>query len=220
MQVARLQRTPSECLLTNTFNKNGEVYMQKNLRIVKVGGSLLELPDLSRRIASWLQLQPAACYLFICGGGNRVDEMRMQTTSHRLTESDVHWKCIEIMAENARIMESVIPGAQVTESLSSFASASKFDLFIFAPTQWLRELEPTFPGRRLRECWDVTSDSIAARVTICLNAAELILLKSSEPPSTDPTKLADCGYVDRMFPELAEELKTIRMINLRQDAYA
>jgi aspartokinase-like uncharacterized kinase len=75
------------------------------------------------------------------------------------------------------------------------------------------------PGTRLPVGWEVTSDSIAARLAELLDA-RLTLLKSIPPPefleqSQDLRHwraLAEAGWIDRFFPDLAENLHKIRLI--------
>ncbi|MCA9240540.1 MAG: hypothetical protein KDA37_10085, partial [Planctomycetales bacterium] len=59
--------------------------------------------------------------------------------------------------------------------------------------------------------WQVTSDSIAARVAEVLDA-ELVLLKAAPPPDgrrQDLDWLADAGYVDRWFPRASLGLRSV-----------
>ena len=49
---------------------------QHNIRVVKIGGSLLDLPDLSTRLSSWLNRQAPMPTVWIVGGGMAVDALR------------------------------------------------------------------------------------------------------------------------------------------------
>jgi hypothetical protein len=93
-------------------------------------------------------------------------------------------------------------------------------LVLFEPEQFLREVEPKLVSRPLPHTWDVTSDSIAARLAAVLQACELVLLKSTLPqPGTEIDRAAAEGYVDRYFPVAARGL-AVRAVNLRDDAFA
>ena len=70
------------------------------------------------------------------------------------------------------------------------------------------------PGAVLPASWDVTSDSIAARVAQVLKASELVLLKSVDAPSRDADELAKLAIVDKFFPEIAGSIAW-RIVNLR-----
>jgi hypothetical protein len=81
----------------------------------------------------------------------------------------------------------------------------------------LEQAEPQAPGDRLPHSWDVTSDSIAARLAAVVDADELVLLKSADPPAEGGASLlqwAARGYVDRHFPQAARNL-IVRCENLR-----
>jgi hypothetical protein len=93
---------------------------------------------------------------------------------------------------------------------------------IFDPARFLKTTEPIVDGDRLPASWDVTSDSIAARIARLLNARELVLLKSCLPPEQAATTefRAQSDYVDRGFRRFAAELPRIRFVNLRDDNFA
>ena len=74
------------------------------------------------------------------------------------------------------------------------------------------------PGS-LPHCWDVTSDSLAARVAVVLGARRLVLLKSvSLPEAMDWPGAAGRGYVDGYFPPVlsAAPRLTVELVNFRQ----
>ena len=77
------------------------------------------------------------------------------------------------------------------------------------------------PGS-LPECWDVTSDSVAARVAVVLDAGELVLLKSVDFPETcDWEEAGRRGLVDPLFARIVAGEETgcsvpcIHVVNLR-----
>ena len=183
------------------------------LRVVKVGGSLFDLPDLGKRLTKWLDSLPPARNIFLTGGGRQVDEIRRRHTVEPLDEHAAHWMCIAVMNDTARWLSEHWNPAVFVEDLSKVSELQT--PWILAPREWLQKVEPQQPGTRLPESWDVSSDSITARLAICLEADELVLLKSAEPPSNDLQSLAEVGYLDRFFPQLAAELPTVRMVNLR-----
>ena len=80
------------------------------------------------------------------------------------------------------------------------------------------EEESLAPSERLPHTWDVTSDSLAAWVTIRWPADRLILLKSTDLPegqSLEPDRVAEQGFLDSHFPKLASAVPAIEWVNLR-----
>jgi aspartokinase-like uncharacterized kinase len=82
-----------------------------------------------------------------------------------------------------------------------------------------RFLEDDDDRRRdpLPASWDVTSDSIAARIAAGLNASRLVLLKSASLPcGVDCAQAARLGLVDPFFPVVARELEIVEYVCLRE----
>jgi hypothetical protein len=87
---------------------------------------------------------------------------------------------------------------------------------LFQTEHFLRNEEPRLSSNPLPHNWDVTSDSIAARLAVLACAHELVLLKSSLPrPEATRSEMAQAGYVDRYFPQAAVGVPIIRCVNLR-----
>jgi aspartokinase-like uncharacterized kinase len=183
-------------------------------RVIKVGGSLFDLADLGERLQHWLDGQRRARNFFVAGGGRLVDEIRQQHDLRRLDEFRAHWLCIDAMDIMAHVLHQRLVGSNLCSKISGAREARTTNT-IFKLGKWLRFGESISPGTRLVESWDVTSDTIAARLAICVGADEFVLLKSADPPSHDLHQLAEVGYVDRFLPNLADELPSWGMVNLR-----
>ncbi|MCA9230197.1 MAG: hypothetical protein KDA57_06075 [Planctomycetales bacterium] len=189
------------------------------IRVVKVGGSLLDLADLADRIRRWLAVQTPAHHVLLVGGGPLVEQIRHWHASRPLSEIAAHWMCIDAMTVTAHMLHDRLPEIALIEDDRLLCQrVGERNCTIFGPAQWLRHGEPWIRGTRLPTSWDVTSDAIAGRLAIVLAADELVLLKSALPvesSTTELTALADAGYVDRMLPRLAGELPPYRLVNLR-----
>jgi len=185
------------------------------VRIVKVGGSLFDLPDLPQRLRSWLASQPPATNVLIAGGGALADEVRRWDRQYRIGDECSHWLCIELLDITARMLHNLLPRAEfcsTTERLADAIASGSQALVVFAPSRFLREDECR--QDRLPCSWDVTSDSIAARLAVVLGAGELVLLKSSLP---EP---ATVDYVDRYFWQAARQVPHVRFVDLRSEDFA
>jgi aspartokinase-like uncharacterized kinase len=188
------------------------------VRVIKLGGSLLDLPDLPDRFRRWLARQPAASNVIVAGGGPLADFLRDADRIHNLDEVAVHWLCVESLTITAQLVALLLPEARLVRGLREVREhlGNGSTPQIFDPQGFVRE-----NGHRARHAlppgWEVTSDSIAARVAWELAASELVLLKSAAPPASTLDGLAAMGYVDASFPRAAAEL-SVRIVNLRAAA--
>jgi aspartokinase-like uncharacterized kinase len=191
------------------------------LRVVKVGGSLFELPDLADRLRRWLTAQSPAHHVFVAGGGPLVEQVRTWHASRPIKDEAAHWMCIDLLTVTAHLLHARVPDIPLMEDDRLLCQrVGQRGCTIFGPALWLRHGEPQLPGVRLPANWDVTSDSIAARLAVALQADELILLKSTLPESEcDVQELSRAGVVDAMFPRLWDELASVRIVNMRADSH-
>lgn len=214
-----------------------------SLRVIRLGGSLLELPDVAGRLRHWLAAQPAATNVLVVGGGQLADVVRAFDRRQGLAAADAHWLAVGAMELNARMIARLLPEAvwldwpamdraqSVAELVRVLASPrldgqtshvvcyglSSPPLAILNPTRLLEHDEQIQAARRLPMNWHVTSDSIAARAAEMLDADELVLLKSADPP--DPPTIeavVAAGYVDTYFGEASRCVRRIRYVNLRR----
>jgi aspartokinase-like uncharacterized kinase len=190
--------------------------------VAKVGGSLLDLPDLRPRLLTWLRQRDQQPVMLVAGGGDWADAVRRAQRVHSLSDEVCHYLAIEAMRTTARLLLAVVPDARwaanLPESLPETSRALRP-----APLRWV--LDPvTFVhddarhagARALPACWDVTSDSIAARVAQRLQG-ELVLLKSTLPRGATAAAAAAEGYVDAYFPRASAGL-AVQCVDLRSDA--
>ena len=193
------------------------------IRVVKVGGSLLDWPLLSDALHAWLSEQPPAANILLCGGGLLCDAIRRADAVHALGEEAAHWLCVDALAITARMLAAIVRDYPVADAVDPSAHSGAV---IFDPCHFLVEVEPRLPGCSLPHHWSVTSDSIAARLAEVLEADELVLLKSADPPAQG---IPVAGYVDAHFPVAAAAWQQsltqrhrgtvqamIRYVNLRQ----
>lgn len=87
-----------------------------NPRVLKLGGSLLLLPDWPQRLMTWLEDQPAALNLLLVGGGKIVNAVRELDTQHSFPAAFSHWLCIDLMSATARIAGQLLPACPLLTS--------------------------------------------------------------------------------------------------------
>jgi aspartokinase-like uncharacterized kinase len=184
--------------------------------VVKVGGSLFDLPGLGKRLASFLSVLEQREIILVAGGGPAAQFVRILNRDHRLGEEASHWLAVRSLSLTAHVLAAMLPSAAVVDSLSerrplwTSGMWPILDLFAFA------KIDDARPGA-LPHSWDVTSDSLAARVAEVSGARELILLKSVTLSSpADWTDASRQGHVDAHFPRMTARGVTARVINLRE----
>lgn len=186
-------------------------------RVVKIGGSLLDLVDLVTRLEAWTAKQPTAINVWVVGGGRLADEVRERECSGVIDSEDAHWQAIEAMEASATQLFSASSNWSLVRSFENLLEAisegreasNRYEPNrVFLPLEWLRSTDV------LPHSWDVTSDSIAATLAADLKFDEVVLLKSVDAFPEDATTLAAKGIVDRYFPIAIAELD-FRIVNLR-----
>jgi aspartokinase-like uncharacterized kinase len=194
----------------------------RRCRVVKVGGSLLEWPALSRQLSAWLDAQSALPSLFLVGGGALADAVRQLDRCCDLPAAAVHWMAIRAMEVNSLVLRELLSNAHGLASVHAWheqlPTGDRANEVLMAE-HFLQHEEPFLAGDRLPCGWHVTSDSIAARVADVCQARELVLLKSTLPARCNPPlslrDLAQAGLIDEYFPIAAASLPSIRLVNLR-----
>jgi aspartokinase-like uncharacterized kinase len=185
--------------------------------VVKVSGSLYDLPDLGPRLQRFLAGLAGADVLLVPGGGPTADVVRDLDARHGLGQDKAHWLALRALTLNAHFLASLLPLACVVEK------------FLDCPRAWqagrVPILDPhafTLDDERRPGClpytWDATSDSVAARVALVAGARCLILLKSVTVPETlDWTEAGRLGLVDALFAQVVRDSPTleVRLLNFR-----
>jgi aspartokinase-like uncharacterized kinase len=194
-----------------------------SLTIVKVGGSLFDWPELPERITSFLDARRARDrderVVLIAGGGPAADVVRRLDRIHGLGEETAHRLAIEALDLTALFLAGLIPNTVLIERSENLALAWKSGRKpVLSPRQILGEFEQ-WGKNALPATWDVTSDSIAARIALDLRAHRLILLKSAPlPAGASREAAARLGLVDPMLPVIARDLAPVEYLNLRERA--
>jgi 5-(aminomethyl)-3-furanmethanol phosphate kinase len=194
---------------------------RSGVTVIKVGGSLFDWPEIPRRIAEIVENRRAVDsserYVLIAGGGPAVDVIRDLDGAHHLGEPIAHRLALCAMDLTAVVLAELLPGALAAQSLEALTTAwSAGAIPVLAPRLVLAEIERA-GGDPLHESWDVTSDSIAARVAVHLEADCLVLLKSADFPAVETrAQAARLGLVDPMFPIVARPLRRVEYLNLRK----
>ena len=188
------------------------------VRVVKLGGSLLDWPEWVGQFRRWLAAQPQAVNLLVVGGGVIVERLRTLNQAHAMSAETAHWLAVRAMGLTAAIAAELVGEATLVRSLDELELSMPGAPQILDVERFLRDEQGT--AGALPCSWKVTSDSIAARVAQVLHASELVLLKSTLPdgPATRES-VGQCDYVDAYFPQAVRRLP-VRFVNLRDAGFA
>lgn len=205
--------------------------------VVKLGGSLLSLPDLRCRLRTALNRAPHRRPLIVTGGGAAADCVRRWQSAARLDDRDAHRLAIRAMSDNAELLHRLWPEIHLVTSRTEATAAWARGLLPLLLSDRFLEAEesavastgrvrrapsgvsvPVSPASPLPASWDVTSDAIAAWVACRWPATRLLLLKSCDPAGDDVGAWSRAGQVDPVLPGLTHNRLTVQMINLRRVA--
>lgn len=191
------------------------------LRVIKVGGSLLQDPRFPERAHAWTKRHPATRTLVVTGGGVWVEGLRDAAERFQLPEADCHRWAIELMGFTARLcahltgwplIATLTPGRSTLDDGGDASHCMVLDSGrVFDPRAEV--------ARGLPASWNVTSDALAAQLALFLSADELAVWKSAAAPPGPLEELAAVGYVDPIFVELAAQLPALRIVNLRGEGF-
>ncbi len=185
------------------------------LVVVKVGGSLFDLPDLGPRLRAWLGRLDAGRVLLVPGGGPTADVVRTFDRLHALGDETSHWLAIRALTVNAHFLQALLPGAIMVRD--PHCAREHRAVCVLDPYPFL-QVDEGRPGC-LPHRWEVTSDAIAARAAAVSGARRLILLKSVTVPAGMSWEEAGArGLVDRWFARALEggpEGLRVASVNLR-----
>lgn len=178
--------------------------------VVKLGGSLLDLPDLVARIDklshSWGP-QP----LLVVGGGEAADLVRAWDQRFQIGEQPSHWLALDSLDLTARLLTTLWPRSCVAR-ICQIEECWRRHLYpIISPREWF-ELAAASGAPSPPQTWDTTTDTIAAWVAGLTEARELCLLKSVENLQS-LEEATEKGSVDANFLQWVST--PVRWVNLR-----
>lgn len=180
--------------------------------VVKVGGSLYDLPDLGRRLKRFLEESGDPDSLLVPGGGPAADVVRAYDRTHALGDVAAHWLALRACQLNSHLLRALLPGTPLVDDPTRHRGPGVLDPVAFAVADEGR------PGA-LPRSWAATSDSVAARAA-AVAGGRLVLLKSVTIPATMTWEQAAlAGHVDPVFPGVVRLAGLdVRAVNFRERA--
>ena len=185
--------------------------------VIKVGGSLFDLPDLAGRLRALFTTVHTERIVLFPGGGTSADMVREMDLIYGLGDEAAHWLALRALTLNAYFLQALLPEFAVLKNRRAYAAplASDAPRAILDPFDFAQADEVN--ANHLPHTWDVTSDSLAARAAVVLGARELILVKSVDmnEQMTWPDAAA-AELVDPYFPTVMASARfRVRVVNAR-----
>lgn len=171
--------------------------------------------DYASLLRRWLAEQPAAETIVVMGGGREISRVARAQVHDEFDDAEAHWLCIEVMRQNAQKLIQQVSEAKWLPCCSELPPAGE-STTVWIVDPWRFMLDDAKTKSPLPESWDVSSDSIAARLAERVEADELVLLKSRLP--SDLRRLG--RYVDPLFTFAARRLPQVRFVNVRDPQFA
>lgn len=190
--------------------------------VVKVGGSLLTLPDLAARLRALFVQLAGDQILVLAGGGLAADAVREWDRIHRLEARTSHRLAIDAMSLTASLLNEILPEAALVHSREEADRVdSNSRIAVLSPVPVLDELDET-TDERLAVGWDCTSDSIAGWIAVQWDVESLVLVKSVDVPDADQLSAESATpAVDACFRSVLQDSGVdVHWCNLRRDAFS
>jgi 5-(aminomethyl)-3-furanmethanol phosphate kinase len=191
--------------------------MSTSLIVYKLGGSLLDLPDLAGVLKAVLALRAQSGALIVVGGGKAADIVRSWDQRFALGDVAAHDLALAAMRLNETLVARLLPGTKTVRSARQAIDAARAGAIGLLCAECFL---PWAEGRgrpALPRSWSVTSDSIAAWVASALDAAELVLIKSAPLPAGMSLEAATrAGLVDPSFAEHSRPIPSLGWVNARE----
>jgi len=163
--------------------------------VIKLGGSLSHTASLGPWLAA-IAMHPC---IIVPGGGPFADAVRDTQRRHQFSDRVAHDLAIHAMGLYGRMLMGIEPRLTRVQTLRDLAERSP----ITTACVWLpNPEEPCLQS--LKASWDVTSDSIAARLALELEIPDLLLVKSIEPAQGQKSLATAIqeGMVDSALPDV------------------
>ena len=171
--------------------------------VIKIGGSLANQPDSLKRLCRRLvSLAEKRKLLVVPGGGSFADLVREFDRAQPLSPTAAHLMALLGMDQYGILLSSIVSDARTVKSLKAArALQTRGRLPILLPS------EMTSKDIYLEHSWNVTSDSIAARIAGLSNASILILVKDVDGVfDVDPEEKREAKIITELR---ASELRSI-----------
>ena len=183
---------------------------------VKLGGSLLNWPEMPSRLTRLLTASSSQCPLLIVAGGAAADIVRGWQQAHALDDNTAHALAIDAMAMNSQLLTTLLPRTRIVTDHAEANEAWVTNHWPILDCGTFLAAQEPLQALKLPHSWQATSDTIAGWIARTWPASRLTLIKSVDLPSDpSPTTVSDAGLVDGQLAAWIDQLPATEWVNLR-----
>ncbi len=173
--------------------------------VVKLGGSLLGSPELSRWLDTLVKISDGKV-LIVPGGGLFADAVRQAQDISRVSDAVAHHLALLAMDQFGLLLAGMNPGLVTASSELEIAERGwQHRGIVWLPSHMV------LTDEKIPKNWQVTSDSLSAWIANKIGSEHLVLVKSKDlttypkaPPIPMQAFIAD-GLIDDAFAWFAAE---------------
>lgn len=179
--------------------------------VLKLGGSLLS----STTLTKFLELavnEGKGQVVIVPGGGVFADQVRLTQQQWQYNDRTAHYMAILAMQQMALLFKGLCPELSVVNKVSEILSKMQQNVVIWSP------LADELDAAGIPASWDITSDTLAAWLSVQLAIDHLILVKSTErAENSSMDQLSAFGIIDASFADyVRNQALTIDCISHQQ----
>jgi len=162
--------------------------------VIKLGGSLVTSHKVIACLDKIEQHYQQHKVVIVPGGGQFADQVRLAQHTWYFSDKTAHHMAILAMQQMALLFNAIKPVFKLCPNLALLKNQSNAGIYIWSPD--IFELDKA----NIPASWDVSSDSLSAWLALCLDAKELIVVKSDKIPNVlDVPSLIKHQIVDASF---------------------
>lgn len=183
------------------------------MRVIKLGGSLLQAQTLSRCLDRIEHCYAKNCVI-VPGGGLFAEQVRAAQQQWQFDDNTAHAMAILAMQQMALLLNALKPNFALATHLKAIPDLLATS--IISPVIWSPDIiELNHAG--IAATWAITSDSLAAWLARTLSARQLVLVKSAViAEQWTLTELIARGIIDPAFTQfMAANTLELSIVNAK-----
>jgi aspartokinase-like uncharacterized kinase len=170
--------------------------------VIKLGGSLYNTPELTLWLKALVAYSSQQPIVIVPGGGPFADLVRDAQKLYRFDDKVAHHMAIVAMKQFGVLLMSLEAHCNTFSIDNNHSSGLSV---------WLPE-DSLLDETDIKQCWSISSDSLALWLANRISAQQLLLIKRINPSSRSIKELSEACIVDAGFSHLFSQQPIIAKI--------